>query len=61
MELEHTVAQGMWEKVGTLLKDGKEGGALKNLCLRTVMLKKISESPLDYKEIKPVNLKGNQP
>ena len=21
MELEHTVAQGMWEKVGTLLKE----------------------------------------
>ena len=30
MELEHPVAQDMWEKVGTLLKDGKEGGALKN-------------------------------
>ena len=24
------------------------------------MLKKTLESPLDYKEIKPVNLKGNQ-
>ena len=26
-----------------------------------VVLEKISESPLDCKEIKPVNLKGNQP
>ena len=25
------------------------------------MLEKILESPLDYKEIKPVNPKGNQP
>ena len=30
VELEHTVTKGMWEKVGTLLKDGKEGAALKN-------------------------------
>ena len=25
------------------------------------MLEKTLEGPLDYKEIKPVNLKGNQP
>ena len=30
-------------------------------CLQTVMLEKTLESPLDNKEIKPVNLKGNQP
>ena len=60
MELEHTVTQGMWEKVGTLLKDGKEGGALKKGCLQTMVLDKTSESPLDCKGIKPVNLKGNQ-
>ena len=29
--------------------------------LRTMVLKKTSESPLDSKEIKPVNRKGNQP
>ena len=33
----------------------------KNWCLRTVVLEKTPESPLNSKEIKPVNLKGNQP
>ena len=33
----------------------------KNLCLRTVIQEKIPESPLDSKEIKTVNLKGDQP
>ena len=40
--------------------DHKEGRAPKNWCLWTVMLK-TSESPLDGKEINPVNLRGNQP
>ena len=39
----------------------KEGWALKNWCFRIVVLEKILESPLDSKEIKPVNLKRNQP
>ena len=30
-------------------------------CLQTVVLKNTTESPLDSKEIKPVNLQGNQP
>ena len=30
-------------------------------CFRTVVLEKTLESPLDSKEIKPVNPKGNQP
>ena len=34
---------------------------MKNWCLWTVVLEKTSESPLDSKEIKPVDLKGNQP
>ena len=34
---------------------------LRNWCLWTVVLEKIPESPLDSKEIKPVNFKGNQP
>ena len=34
--------------------------ALKNWCFWTVVLEKTLESPLDYKEIKPVNPKGNQ-
>ena len=45
----------MWEL------DHKESGVLKNWCFRTMVLEKTLESPLDSKEIKPVNLKGNQP
>ena len=41
--------------------DHKEGWAPKNWCFRTVVLEKILESPLDSKEIKTVNPKGNQP
>ena len=44
----------MWEL------DHKEGWASKNWCFRTAVLEKTLESPLDCKEIKPVNLKGNQ-
>ena len=40
--------------------DHKDNQALKNCCFRTVMLEKTLESLLGYKEIKPVNLKGNQ-
>ena len=39
----------------------KEGRMLKNWCLRTMVLEKTPEGPLNSKEIKPVNLKGNQP
>ena len=38
----------------------KEGWAPKNWCFQTVVLEKTLESPLDCKEIKPVNPKGNQ-
>ena len=41
--------------------DCKEGRAPKNWYLQTVVLEKTPESPLDSKEIKSVNLKGNQP
>ena len=44
----------MWEL------DHKEGWALKNWCFWTVVLEKTFQSPLDCKEIKPVNPKGNQ-
>ena len=43
----------MWEL------DYKERWALKNWCFWTVVLEKTPESPLDSKEIKPVNPKGN--
>ena len=45
----------MWEL------DNKKCWALKNWCLRTVVLGKTLESPLDSKEIKLVSPKGNQP
>ena len=44
----------MWEL------DHKEHWALKNWCFWTVVLEKTLESPLNYKEIKPVHPKGNQ-
>ena len=44
----------MWEL------DHKESWALKNWCFWTVVLEKTLESPLDCKEIQPVNSKGNQ-
>ena len=45
----------MWEL------DHKEGWALKSCYFWTVMLEKTLESPVDSKEIKPVNPKRNQP
>ena len=41
--------------------DSKEGRAPMNWHLWIVMLEKTPESPLDNKEIKPANLKGNPP
>ena len=40
--------------------DCKKDWAPKNWCFWTVVLEKTLESPLDCKEIKPVNPKGNQ-
>ena len=40
--------------------DHKEGWVLKNWCFRIVVMEKTLENPLDSKEIKPVNPKGNQ-
>ena len=45
----------MWEL------DHKEDWAPKNWCFWTVVLEKTLESPLDSKEIKPINPKGHQP
>ena len=39
----------------------KKGWALKNWCFWTVVLEKTLESPLNCKEIKSVNPRGNQP
>ena len=40
--------------------DYKESWVPKNWCFWTVVLEKTLESPLDCKEIKPVNPEGNQ-
>ena len=40
--------------------DHKEGWVSQNWCFQTVLLEKTLESPLDSKEIKPINPKGNQ-
>ena len=40
--------------------DHKEGCVPNNWCFQIVVLEKTLESPLDSKEIKSVNLKGNQ-
>ena len=44
----------MWEL------DYKESWVLKNWCFWTMVLEKTLQSPLECKEIKPVNPKGNQ-
>ena len=44
----------MWEL------DYEESWVLKNWCFRTVIVEKTLESPLNFKEIQPVNHKGNQ-
>ena len=44
----------MWDS------DHKKGWVLKNWCFQTVVLEKTLESPLNCKEIQPVNPKGNQ-
>ena len=41
--------------------DQKVGWVLKNVCFQIVVLEKTLESPLDCKELKLVNPKGNQP
>ena len=45
----------MWEL------DRKEGWASKNWCFQIVVLEKTLENSLGYREIKPVNPRGNQP
>ena len=47
--------------VQMLESDHKEGWAPKNWCFWTVVLENAFDNPLDSKEIKSVNPKGNQP
>ena len=55
---EHGINRYILHKV-----DKQQGFAvqLKELCSQTVVLAKTLENPLDSKEIKSVNPKGNQP
>ena len=46
----------IWKK-----KKEEDDWVPKNWCFWTVVLEKTRESPLDSKEIKPVNTKGNKP
>ena len=45
----------MWEL------DHKQGWVLKNGCFQTLVLENTPDSPLDWKEIKPVNTKEMNP
>ena len=53
-QLNYQGSPQMWEL------DHKEGWAPKKRHFQTMVLEKILESPLDYKEIKPVNPEANQ-
>ena len=55
----HSQSYGIFQDVWMWELDYKEGWA-QNQCLRTVVLWKTLESPLDCKEVKTVNPKGNQ-
>ena len=56
----HTVCS-IWQRPRKLIlfDQVEEGWATKIWCFQTVVLEKTPESPLNYKEIKPVNPKGN--
>ena len=53
-QLSHKESTRIWEL------DHKASWGLKNWCFWNVMLEKTLESPVDCKEIEPVNPKGNQ-
>ena len=53
--------QEYWSELPFWKMDHKEGWTPKNWCFWIVVLERTLESPLDSKEIKPVNPKWNQP
>ena len=53
--------QEYWSELPLWEMGQKEGWVSKNWCFWIVVLERTLESPLDSKEIKPVNPKGNQP
>ena len=56
----HMEFHGFSHHVWMWALDHKESWVPKNWCFWSVVLEKTLESPLDYKEIQPVNLKENQ-
>ena len=56
----HTPAEGTYIHVPSTLTSLQNLPVLKNWCFQIVVLEKTPESPLDSKEIKPVNPKGSQ-
>ena len=56
----HGIFQARVLEWGAIAFSDKEGRTPNNWCLWTMVLEK-TESPLDIKEIEPVNIKGNQP
>ena len=56
----HTVRVMVFSIVMYRCETYKEGWEPRNWCFQNVVLEKTLESPLDCKEIKPVNPKGNQ-
>ena len=57
----HHTRQVAWLPLGNSRDPLRQSPSKTNWCFLTVMLEKTLESLLDCKEIKPVNLKGNQP
>ena len=57
----HTPAEGTYIHVPSTLTSLQNLPVLKNWCFQIVVLEKTPESPLDSKEIKPVNPKGINP
>ena len=56
----HIMARGCKEVSKRISWDPRYSADLKNWCFQTVVLENTLESPLDNKEIKPINPKGNQ-
>ena len=58
---QRTPFSALWWQRRDMCIYSKKGWEPKNWCFRIVVLEKTLESPLNCKEIKPVNAKGNQP
>ena len=59
-EFIQTMTTLIWKKAYMCAPSHKKGWTPKNWCFWIMVLENTLENPLDSKEIKPVNLKGNQ-